>query len=57
MVMGPGDDKVEIEDPLPDDRLYGGSGADQLYGGPGNDFCDGGPGRGKSHGCERGPGH
>ncbi len=40
-----------------DDRLYGGPGADQLYGGPGNDYCDGGPGVGRSHGCERGPGH
>ncbi len=39
------------------DRLFGGPGADQLYGGPGRDYCDGGPGRGKSHGCELGPGH
>jgi hypothetical protein len=40
-----------------DDRLYGGPGADQLYGGPGIDYCDGGPGVGRSHGCEKGPGH
>ena len=39
------------------DRLYGGPDPDQLYGGPGRDFCDGGPGLGKSHGCEKGPGH
>jgi Ca2+-binding RTX toxin-like protein len=40
-----------------DDHLYGGPDPDQLYGGPGRDFCDGGPGLGKSHGCEKGPGH
>lgn len=39
------------------DRLYGGPGADRLYGGPGFDYCDGGPGRGRSQGCEAGPGH
>jgi RTX calcium-binding nonapeptide repeat (4 copies) len=61
---GPGDDVCEMgagQDGCHggpgDDRLYGGPGADQLYGGPGVDFCDGGPGVGRSHGCEKGPGH
>jgi Ca2+-binding RTX toxin-like protein len=40
-----------------DDRLYGGPASDRLYGGPGFDYCDGGPGRGRSQGCEAGPGH
>jgi Ca2+-binding RTX toxin-like protein len=53
--MGGGEDGCHGE--AGSDRLYGGPGADQLYGGPGNDYCDGGPGIGKSHGCERGPGH
>lgn len=39
------------------DRLYGGPGRDRLYGGPGFDYCNGGPGRGRSQGCEAGPGH
>lgn len=54
-VMGPGMDGCHGE--AGDDRLYGGPGADQLYGGRGRDYCNGGPGRGKSHGCELGPGH
>jgi hypothetical protein len=54
-VMGPGMDGCHGE--AGDDKLYGGPDADQLYGGAGRDYCNGGPGRGRSHGCERGPGH
>jgi Ca2+-binding RTX toxin-like protein len=53
--MGPGKDGCHGGPG--NDRLFGGADPDQLYGGPGNDYCDGGQGRGKSHTCERGPGH
>jgi Ca2+-binding RTX toxin-like protein len=53
--MGPGKDGCHGGPG--NDRLYGGPDPDQLYGGPGRDWCSGGPGRGKSHTCERGPGH
>src|SRR4029077_5175939 len=61
---GPGDDVCEMgagndgcHGGPGNDTLYGGPGLDQLYGGSGVDFCDGGPGVGRSHGCEKGPGH
>ncbi len=53
--MGPGEDGCHGGPG--NDRLYGGPGADRLYGGPGIDYCNGGPGRGRSQGCELGPGH
>jgi Ca2+-binding RTX toxin-like protein len=53
--MGAGQDGCHGE--AGDDRLYGGPAPDQLYGGDGSDYCDGGPGVGRSHECERGPGH
>ncbi|HET9162449.1 MAG TPA: calcium-binding protein [Solirubrobacterales bacterium] len=52
--MGAGEDGCHGEGG--NDRLYGGPNPDQLYGGRGYDFCDGLPGRGRSHGCEAGPG-
>jgi Ca2+-binding RTX toxin-like protein len=54
-VMGAGMDGCHGE--AGNDRLYGGPDPDQLYGGAGRDHCDGGRGVGRSHGCERGPGH
>lgn len=54
-LMGAGEDGCHGEGGK--DRLYGGPDPDQLYGGAGFDYCDGGPGRGRSHGCEAGPGH
>ncbi|MFN8160471.1 MAG: calcium-binding protein [Solirubrobacterales bacterium] len=54
-VMGPGMDGCHGG--AGNDRLYGGPDPDQLYGGSGRDYCDGGPGIGRSHNCERGPGH
>ena len=40
-----------------DDRLYGGPQPDRLFGGAGRDYCNGEMGRGRSIGCETGPGH
>ncbi len=52
--MGPGQDGCHGEGG--NDRLFGGADRDRLYGGPGFDTCDGLPGRGRSEGCESGPG-
>jgi Ca2+-binding RTX toxin-like protein len=52
--MGAGEDGCHGEGG--NDELFGGPSPDRLYGGEGNDSCDGLPGRGRSEGCESGPG-